>query len=196
MSLKIELQRELEDSGVVACRDDASKVARIENLSRCWVNAAARGKEGVEVADRISEVRVIEQIEELSAKFDIARFGQRKELSERKIHIHLSRTAQAVPADVSDICAHCAGYRRATGVGNWLADLHRRPGKDRRIEECTCGHILICVVATHSWHQAGTSEGVRSLVQSEQGTRSCVHDIDGKAGHRRNNGRRTPVPRC
>src|SRR2546428_12150314 len=69
--LKIELQRELEDPGVVACRDDASKVARIEDTPRCWVNAAARGEESIQITDRIRKVRVIEQIEELSAKFEI-----------------------------------------------------------------------------------------------------------------------------
>src|SRR6266436_401150 len=106
--LKIELQRELEDPGVVACGDDASKVARIQDPPRCWVDAAAGGNEGIQVADRISKVCVIEQVEELSAKFAIARFGQRKELFERKIQIHLSRAAQTVPANISDIRTHCA----------------------------------------------------------------------------------------
>jgi NAD(P)-dependent dehydrogenase (short-subunit alcohol dehydrogenase family) len=38
---KAELQAELDDSRIVACRDDASKVARTEDLSRRGVNAAA-----------------------------------------------------------------------------------------------------------------------------------------------------------
>src|SRR6266436_6004817 len=130
---KVELQSKLDNPWVVAGRDDASKVTRIEDLPRCGVDTAARGNEGIQVADRIGEVRVIEQIEELSAKFEIARFGQRKELTERKIHIHLSRAAQTVPAHISDICAHCAGCRHATGTGNWLAALHGWPGKDRRV---------------------------------------------------------------
>src|SRR5882762_4378487 len=90
-----------------SCRDDASKVAGIEDLPRCWGNAAARGEEGTQVADRIGEVLVIEQVEELSAKFEIASFGQRKELFDCKIHIYLSRSAQTGSADVSDTCAHC-----------------------------------------------------------------------------------------
>src|SRR6266852_4535914 len=164
--LEGELQGELQDPRVVACRDDASKVAGIEYLPRCGINAPAGGKQSVEVADRIGEVRVIEQIEEFSAKFEIARFGQRKELTERKIHIYLSRTAQTVPADVSNICAQCAGCRHATGTGNWLAALHGWPGKDRRVEESTCGYVLICVAATHSGHEAGTSERACSVRQS------------------------------
>src|SRR5713101_1502722 len=99
--LEGELQGELQDPRVVACRDDASKVAGIEDLPRCGINAPAGGKQSVEVADRIGEVRVIEQIEEFSAKFEIPRFGQRKELCNGKIHIHLSRPAQTVSADVS-----------------------------------------------------------------------------------------------
>ena len=67
-ALQGELQGELQDPRVVACRDDAPKVARIEDLPRCWVNAAARSKQGGEVPDRIGEVWVVEQIEELSAK--------------------------------------------------------------------------------------------------------------------------------
>ena len=105
--LKIELQRELEDSRIVACRDDAAEVAGIEDPSRCWVNAAAGGNQGIQVADRICQVWVIEQVEELSAKFEIASFGQRKELFDCKIHIYLSRSAQTGSADVSDTCAHC-----------------------------------------------------------------------------------------
>src|SRR6266446_9928412 len=92
--LKVELQTKLNNPWIVARGDDASKVARIEDTPRCWVNAAARGNEGIQVADRIREIRVIEQIEELNTKFEIARFGQRKELFERKIQIHLSRAAQ------------------------------------------------------------------------------------------------------
>jgi len=104
---EVEPQCELDDSGIVACRDDASKIAGIEDLPRCWGNAAARGEEGTQVADRIGEVLVIEQVEELSAKFEIASFGQRKELFDCKIHIYLSRSAQTGSADVSDTCAHC-----------------------------------------------------------------------------------------
>src|SRR5712691_5162862 len=163
---KVELQSELDSPWVVARRDDASKVTRIEDLPRCGVDTAARGNEGIQVADRIGEVRVIEQIEELSAKFEIARFGQRKELSQRKIQIHLPRTAQTVPADISDICAHCTVCRRATRTGNRLSALHGWPGKHRRVEETTCGHVLTCVAASHSGHEAGTCERACPVRQS------------------------------
>src|SRR6266436_6016835 len=113
---KVELQSKLANPWSVAVRDYTSQVTRIEDLPRCGVDTAARGNEGIQVADRIGEVRVIEQIEELSAKFEIAKFGQRKELTERKIHIYLSRTAQTVPADVSNICAQCTGCRHATAT--------------------------------------------------------------------------------
>src|SRR6266481_1297717 len=155
---KVELQSKLDNPWVVAGRDDASKVTRIEDLPRCGVDTAARGNEGIQVANRIGEVRVIEQIEELSAKFEIARFGQREKLTECKIHIHLPRPAQTVPSDISDVCAPCTGSRRATRTGNRLAALHHWPGKDRCVEERACGHVLICVAATHSGHQAGTSK--------------------------------------
>src|SRR5260370_271201 len=117
---KVELQTKLNNPWIVARRDDASKVARIDDLRRCWVNATARCEESIHVADRIREVRVIEQIEELSAKFEIAGFGQRKELSERKIHIHLSRPAQTVSANVPDVRPCDRGRRGSTRAGDRL----------------------------------------------------------------------------
>ncbi len=39
--LEVKFQRELEDSRVVARRDDASKIAGIDHLSRCRVNFTA-----------------------------------------------------------------------------------------------------------------------------------------------------------
>src|SRR5260370_34386966 len=101
---------------------------------------------------------MIEQIEELSTKLEIARFGQREELSERKIHIYLSRPAQTVSTNVPDVRPCGRSRRCATGAGNWLAALHSWPGKDSRVEERTRGHVMICVAATHSGHQAGASK--------------------------------------
>src|SRR6266481_1791413 len=106
---KVELQTKLNNPWIVARGDDAAEVASIEDLPGRGVNAAARGNESIQVADRIGEVRVIEQIEEFSAKFEIARFGQREKLTECKIHIHLPRPAQTVPSDISDVCAPCTG---------------------------------------------------------------------------------------
>src|SRR5260370_31222390 len=100
---EVELQGELEDARVVARGDYATEVARIEDPPGHGVNFAARSKQSVEVADRIGKIRVIEQIEEFSAKFDIARFGQRKELCNGKIQIHLSRPAQRGAAYDPDI---------------------------------------------------------------------------------------------
>ncbi len=72
---KVELQSELDNSRIVARGDDAAEIAGIEHLSSCEVDTATGGKESVQVADRIGEIRMIEQVEELTAKFEIARFG-------------------------------------------------------------------------------------------------------------------------
>src|SRR5712692_5811897 len=114
---KVELQTKLNNPWIVARGDDAAEVARIEDPPRCWVNAAARGNEGIQVADWLGDVRAIEQIEELSAKCEIAIFGERRDLTERKSHIHFARAAETVPTHISDICAHVAGCRHATGTG-------------------------------------------------------------------------------
>ena len=65
---EIELHRELNDARVIARRDDASEIAWADDLSGrievcCWY--------GVEVADRIGKVYLIEEIEELGAEFDV-----------------------------------------------------------------------------------------------------------------------------
>src|SRR5438094_9624924 len=65
---EIELHRELNDARVVARRDDASEIAWADDLSGrtevcCWY--------GVEVADRIGKVYLIEEIEELGAEFEV-----------------------------------------------------------------------------------------------------------------------------
>ena len=65
---EIELHRELNDARVIARRDDASEIACADDLSGrtevcCWY--------GVEVADRVRKVHVIEQIEELRAELEV-----------------------------------------------------------------------------------------------------------------------------
>ena len=56
---KIELQSELDDPGIATCGDDTAEVAGIKDPTRCGINAAARGEQGAEVADRIREVRMV-----------------------------------------------------------------------------------------------------------------------------------------
>ena len=67
---KIKLQSELDNSRIAARRDDATKIARIQDLPCCWIDTASGGEESIQVADGIGEIRMIEQIEKLSAKFE------------------------------------------------------------------------------------------------------------------------------
>ena len=60
---------ELNQARVVARREDASEVAGVDYSSVVGVDAAARGSDHVEIADRVVEVYVVEEIEKLSAKF-------------------------------------------------------------------------------------------------------------------------------
>ena len=65
---EIELHRELNDARVIARRDDASEIAWADDLSGrtevcCWY--------GVEVADRVGKVYLIEEIEELRAELEV-----------------------------------------------------------------------------------------------------------------------------
>ncbi len=71
-SLEIELQCELNQPRVIACRVDAPEVARINNLSGGLINAM----DGVEVADRVGEVDLVEEVEELCAELDVLRFAE------------------------------------------------------------------------------------------------------------------------
>ncbi len=151
---EVELQRELEDARVVARGDYATEVARIEDPPGHGVNFAAGGKQSVEVADRIGKIRVIEQIEEFSAKFEIARFGQRKEFCNGKIQIHLSRAAQTVAAYVPDIRPCDRSCRCPTGAWNRLTSGNERSRKDSRIEKVSKGNVAKRVLAAHSGDEA------------------------------------------
>src|SRR5262249_34689180 len=64
----IELQHELDQPRIIAGRGDAAKTAWIDDLP--GVRIKADRQDGVEVAIGISQVDVVEQIEELSAEFD------------------------------------------------------------------------------------------------------------------------------
>src|SRR5437764_14928160 len=68
---EIELHRELNDARVIARRDDASEIAGVDYQTGVRINAAARRRDGVEVADRVGKVHVIEEIEELGAELDV-----------------------------------------------------------------------------------------------------------------------------
>jgi len=66
VELEVEPQSELNQPRVVAGRCDAAEVAGIDDLTGGWINGG-----GVEISDRVSEVHLIEEIEELSAETGI-----------------------------------------------------------------------------------------------------------------------------
>ncbi len=67
--LEVKLQGELNETRVVARRDDFSKIAWFANLSGVRVNAG--GGNGVQVADGIGKVDLVEKIESFGAEFDV-----------------------------------------------------------------------------------------------------------------------------
>ena len=67
---KIKLQGELDNPRIAARGDDATKIAGIQDLPCCWIDTASGGDESIQVADGIGEIRMIEQIEKLNAKFE------------------------------------------------------------------------------------------------------------------------------
>ena len=72
--LKVELHHELNEPGVVARRNDSPEITWTENLASIRVELSPGGDCGVQVADRIGKVHLIEQVEEFRAKSDISRF--------------------------------------------------------------------------------------------------------------------------
>ena len=67
---KIELQSELDQPWIVARRGDATEISRVaSDLASRRIERCRR--DGVEVADRICEIDVIEEVEELGAEFDV-----------------------------------------------------------------------------------------------------------------------------
>jgi len=163
---KVELQSELDNSRIVACEDDAAEIAAIEHLSRRGIYTATRGEESIQVADRIGKVRMIEQVKEVGAKFEVLRFSDGKEFCHRKVHVHLPGSTQTVPAGVANIRTSRAGRSSSARTWNGLARLYDGPSKDGRIKEIACRHALGGTSASHAGYEARTSQWVRSLVQS------------------------------
>src|SRR5690242_2489462 len=67
---KGELKSKLDNSRIAAGRDDAAEIAANEHLSRRRIDAAIRCDESIQVADGIGKIWMIEQVEELRAKFE------------------------------------------------------------------------------------------------------------------------------
>src|SRR5436853_7283831 len=98
-SLIVELECELDDSRIVARRDDATERAGIDDLAGHRVNAAARRQNRVEVADGICEIHLIQQVEELCAELEVLRLGELESFDDRKINVRLLWPAQHVTPD-------------------------------------------------------------------------------------------------
>src|SRR5215469_16483933 len=109
---------------------------------------------------------MIEQVEEVSSKFEVLRFRNGKEFCERKVQINLPRAVQAISTNVTYIRTGCAGRRRFTGTWNGLACLHKRSSKNCWVEEIACRHGLSCIFASHSRYEARSRQWVYSLIQS------------------------------
>ena len=65
-----ELQRKLNQSRIVTCRNDATEVARVtRNLTRVRIDG--RCSDGAKVANWVCKIYVVEQVEKLGAEFKV-----------------------------------------------------------------------------------------------------------------------------
>ncbi len=107
-SLEIKFQGELNETWVITRRDDFSEIAA-----------------GVQVADWIGEVNVVEKIENFGAKFKVFCFVKLETLADGNIEIELFWSTQDVASDVAEVCANNHRTRgicdsRAAGIWNDL----------------------------------------------------------------------------
>ena len=105
--LKIKLHGELYNARVVARRNDFSKIAS-----------------GVQIADWIGEVNVVEEIEKFGAKFDVFCFVKSETLADGKISVELFGSAQDIAPDVAEIGAddsdsRTQGICESRAAGTW-----------------------------------------------------------------------------
>ena len=89
----------MDEPRVIARGDDASKIARGEDLTGIGIELA-RGADGIEVADRVRQIYHIEQVKELCRKLNIVRFRQGKALCNCKIEIPLPWSTQTIASNV------------------------------------------------------------------------------------------------
>src|SRR5947209_6613920 len=104
-ALKIQFQGELNESRVITRRDDPPEIACTagNDLAGVLINAGRRN--GVEVADRICKIDVIEEVEELGAELDVLCFVNREAFNDGEVHVTLPWPAQGVAPDIADVGA-------------------------------------------------------------------------------------------
>lgn len=92
MSLEIKLKRKLNNARIVAGGNNPSKCAGVVVIDRAfaWIDAAARRNNGVQVADRISEIDVIQDIESFEMKLQRLVFSNHEPLDYGNINIRLT----------------------------------------------------------------------------------------------------------
>jgi len=160
--LEVELQCKLNQPWVVVRRADAPEITGINNLTSTWINAR-----GVEVADRVAEVDVVEQVEELSAELDRFRFTQHEALDDREVDVNLSGPTQDVTSDVAYVRALRARDGRTVRAWDRLTGLYDGPDEGQRVEEVSGRNVARRRVARRTGSPTGPSYCVSNKVRSE-----------------------------
>ena len=91
-SSEIQLDRELNQSRIIARGNNPAKVTGTNDSSRVGIDASSGRRNHVEITDRILEICVIEKIKKLRTKFKVLSFLYMEALDYREIHVGLSRT--------------------------------------------------------------------------------------------------------
>jgi len=134
--LKTESYGQLNNSRVVACRDDASEVSRItSDLPRNSIDRSNRHRR--HVADRRVEVNSIRKIKCFSANLNRLRLANAKAFSDSDVDVELCRATQYVSTDIPEICSGCASCGSAVRARDHAALYDDRPHKRTRIEKVT-----------------------------------------------------------
>ena len=101
--LKIELQRELDQTRIVACRRNASEIARVDNVSGVSTNNC-----GVEITVRITQVHLIEKIKKLGAELDALGFAKFEAPDHGEVQVHLLGSTKDITDNITYVRALCA----------------------------------------------------------------------------------------
>src|SRR6266481_6183744 len=138
---KAKLQRQLDQSRVVTRSEDTPKIPGINDSSGICIDAAARRRDCIEIADRIVKVYVIEKIEKLGSKLDFFGFGNAETFADREVHVCLLWTTQNVATHVADVSTRRVRTSSAVRTGNQLPGCNDRPHKSEGIKKISVREI-------------------------------------------------------
>lgn len=99
------------------------------------INGATSRFDGVDIADRVGEIDMVKDIEELRPQLEAAGLTDTEVPGDRQVDVRLARPSQAVAPDIADVGAELARGGSSSGTRDRLTRQNGRPGECERVKK-------------------------------------------------------------